>query len=45
MSIRALVVEVCTRRLRGFTKLNRDEMRLAGYSDDAPEIDVCSGIE
>jgi hypothetical protein len=40
-----LVVEVCTRRMRGFTNLNRDEMRLAGYPDDTPEIDVCAGVE
>jgi WD40 repeat protein len=45
MSTKDLVVEVCTRRLRGLTKLSRDEMRLAGYPDSAPEIDVCAGIE
>jgi WD40 repeat protein len=39
-----LLVEVCTRRLRGITKLSRDEMRLAGYDDETPEIDVCAGI-
>ena len=36
-----LLVEVCTRRLRGFTKLS-DEMRLAGCPDSTPEIDVCA---
>jgi hypothetical protein len=45
MSTSDLVHEACTRRLRGQTKLNRDEMRLAGYPDNTPEIGVCSGIE
>jgi hypothetical protein len=45
MSTKDLVAEVCTRRLRGLTKLNRDEMCLAGYADSTPEIDVCAGIE
>jgi WD40 repeat protein len=40
-----LVKEVCSRPLRGLTKFNRDEMRLAGYSDDMPEIDACAGVE
>jgi hypothetical protein len=40
MSAQDLIIEVCTRRLRGMTKLNRDEMRLAGYPDTLPEIDV-----
>jgi WD40 repeat protein len=45
MSTKNLVVEVCTRRLRGLATLSRDEMRLAGYPDSTPEIDVCKGIE
>ena len=45
MSANGLVVEVCTRRLRGFTELTRDEMRLAGYSDSMPNIDPCAGIK
>jgi WD40 repeat protein len=45
MSTKDLVAEVCTRRLRGLTKLSRDEMRLAGYPDNTPEIDVCAGVE
>jgi WD40 repeat protein len=45
MLTKDLLVEVCTRRLRGLTKLGRDEMRLAGYPDSRPEIDVCTGIE
>ncbi len=45
MSTKDLCVEACTRRLRGFSKLNREEMRLAGYPDSTPEIDVCAGIE
>ena len=40
-----LVAEACTRRLRGLTKLTRDEMHLAGYLDSMPEIDVCAGVE
>ena len=45
MPTQDLIVEVCTRRLRGLTRLNREEMRLAGYPDDMPEIDVGEGIE
>jgi hypothetical protein len=26
----------------GLTKLTREEMRLAGYRDSVPEIDVCT---
>jgi WD40 repeat protein len=44
MSAKDLVVEVCMRRLRGLTTLSRDEMRLAGYPDSTPEIDVCAGV-
>ena len=40
MSVRSLLAEVCA-RLTGSTKLTRDEMRLAGYPDSTPEIDVC----
>jgi WD40 repeat protein len=40
MPTKGLLVEVCM-RLGGLTKLTRDEMRLAGYPDDRPEIDVC----
>ncbi len=45
MSAQHLVAEVCLRRLRGLTTLTRDEMRLAGYADDAPPIDVCAGVD
>jgi WD40 repeat protein len=45
MSARQLVVEVCTRRLRGLTRLNRHEMSLAGYPDTTSAIDVCSGVQ
>jgi hypothetical protein len=31
-------------RLVGISKLSRDDMRLLGYSDDQPEIDVCEGV-
>jgi WD40 repeat protein len=44
MSTEALVIEVCSRKLRGLTKFTRDEMRRAGYPDTTPEIDVCAGI-
>jgi hypothetical protein len=36
-----LLAQACA-RLAGMTKLKRDEMRLAGYPDDVPEIDVCT---
>jgi WD40 repeat protein len=45
MSTKDLVIEACTRRLRGLTNLSREEMRLAGYPDSTTEIDVCTGIE
>jgi WD40 repeat protein len=45
MLTKDLVSEVCTWRLRGLTKLNRDEMRLAGYVDSTHEIDVCANID
>src|SRR5262249_25328953 len=35
-----LLVGVC-KRLSGVTKFTRDEMRLAGYPESMPEIDVC----
>ena len=45
MPTTGLILEVCTRRLRGLTKLDRDEMRLAGYPDSTPEIDVCADVK
>jgi WD40 repeat protein len=45
ISAEDLVAEVCVRRMRGLTTLTRDEMRLAGYADDVPAIDVCAGVE
>jgi WD40 repeat protein len=45
MSTEGLINEVCKRRLLGLTTLDRDEMRLAGYSNSAPEIDVCAGLQ
>jgi WD40 repeat protein len=44
MSANELLVEACRRRLGGLTRLPRNEMRLAGYPDSAPEIDVCEGV-
>ena len=42
MSVKDLLAQACL-RLAGFTKLTRDEMRLAGYPDSVPRIDVCTG--
>jgi WD40 repeat protein len=39
-----LLAEVCGRRLIGFSTMTRDEMRLAGYPDSEPLIDVCAGV-
>ncbi|HUK08431.1 MAG TPA: WD40 repeat domain-containing protein [Stellaceae bacterium] len=44
-STEKLVAEVCTHQLRNFGTMTRDEMRLAGYPDDMPAIDVCAGVE
>jgi hypothetical protein len=40
-SAKDLLAEACA-RLTGVTTLTRDEMRLAGYPDSVPEIDVCT---
>jgi WD40 repeat protein len=40
MSVKGLLAEACA-RLAGLSKLTRDEMRLAGYPDSTPEIEVC----
>ena len=45
MSTKGLLVEACARRLFGLSKLSRDDMRLLGYSDAQPEIDVCEGVQ
>jgi hypothetical protein len=45
MSTLELITEACTRQLFGIGKLTREEMRLAGYPDTMPEIDVCVGAE
>jgi hypothetical protein len=39
------LAQVCLRRLIGLTVLSRDEMRLAGYPDSTPAIDICAGID
>ena len=44
-STKELLAEVCTRGLHGLTWFSREEMRLAGYPDSSPVIDVCAGIE
>ena len=41
MSMKDLVADACV-RFAGMSKLTREEMRLAGYSDSVPEIDVCT---
>jgi len=41
MPVKGLLVEACA-RLAGVTKLTPEEMRLAGYPDSMPEIDVCA---
>lgn len=43
-TVEALVGGVCSSTLRGFSKFDRDTMRLAGYSDATPEIDVCADL-
>jgi WD40 repeat protein len=45
MSTKDLLVETCARPLAGISRLSRDDMRLLGYSDDVPEIDVCEGVQ
>jgi WD40 repeat protein len=40
MSTKELMADACL-LLHGLTRLTRDEMRLVGYAEDAPEIDVC----
>jgi hypothetical protein len=41
MPVQDLLAEACA-RLTGLTKLTREEMRLAGYPESMPEIDVCT---
>jgi hypothetical protein len=41
MPVQDLLAEACA-RLAGLTKLTREEMRLAGYPESMPEIDVCT---
>ena len=41
MSTKDLVSEVCTRLLRGWTRLNRDEMRISGYPDGNENVLYC----
>jgi WD40 repeat protein len=47
ITMKDLVIEDCIRRLRDgqSNTLNREEMRLAGYSNSTAEIDVCKGIQ
>ena len=44
MKPREILVEICKRRVVGFSTMTRDEMRLAGYPDSEPLIDVCAGV-
>jgi len=41
MAVKDLLAQACA-RLSRLTKLTRDEMRLAGYPDSMPEIDICT---
>ena len=41
MSVKDLLAQACARLAAGLTELTRDEMRLAGYPDSVPKIDVC----
>jgi hypothetical protein len=43
ISARGLLGEVCRRRPFPSSTMTRDEMRLAGYPDSEPPIDVCAG--
>jgi len=45
LTTKALLSDICMRRLRGSARMTRDEMRLAGYPDSVPEIDVCGSTE
>jgi hypothetical protein len=40
-SAQSLLGETCGRLLGALTRLTRDELRLAGYDDATPVIDVC----
>ena len=44
MSAWNLLDEVCQRHSITSSRLTRDEMRLAGYPDSDPLIDVCAGV-
>ncbi len=45
MPLMELLDVVCMRMLGGLSKLTRDEMRLAGYPETAPVIDVCEELQ
>jgi WD40 repeat protein len=40
MAVKDLLTQACL-RLAGLTELTREEMRLAGYPESMPQIDVC----
>jgi hypothetical protein len=40
MDVKGLFAQACA-RLAGVTELTREEMRLAGYPESMPQIDVC----
>jgi WD40 repeat protein len=42
MSAQDLLDEACKHRLSDLSTMTRDEMRLAGFLDDLPPIDVCA---
>jgi WD40 repeat protein len=45
MAPKKLIAHTCAWQLHGIGALHRDEMRLAGYPDTMPEIDVCADVE
>jgi hypothetical protein len=44
MPANGLLAEICQHRMIGFSAWSREEMRLAGYPDSEPLIDVCAGV-
>ena len=44
MTPKHLLEDACKSYLEGKSLMTRDEMRLAGYPDSGPLIDVCAGV-
>ena len=45
ISIPDLISQACRQRLGRLSTLTRDDMQLAGFPDNAPQVDICAGIE